>query len=132
MCTSLYQVRGIMSVFGLHFCMLTTPERAFSRLGMNYSLLLKIKRLHLDIVSAYLHATLTGPPRYITLWGDEEEYVRQLFKAMNGADSAAQVWNKHFHAFMERVSCVLPGMRAFMYIPLLWFKVRCMLTIFWP
>ena len=58
--------------------------------------------LHLDIISAYLHATLTGPPRYITLWGDEEEYVRQLFKAMNGADSAAQVWIFHFHAFMER------------------------------
>ena len=52
--------------------------------------------MHLDVVSAYLHAMLTGPPRYITLWGDEPGYVRQLFKAMNSVDSAAQMWNKHF------------------------------------
>ena len=56
--------------------------------------------LHLDIVSAYLHAVITGPPRFITLWGDEPGTVRQLFKAMNGVDNAAQLWNKHFHKFM--------------------------------
>ena len=26
--------------------------------------------------------------------------VRQLFKAMNGIDNAALIWNKHFHSFM--------------------------------
>ena len=26
--------------------------------------------------------------------------MRQLFKAMNGVDNAAQLWNKHFHGFM--------------------------------
>ena len=56
--------------------------------------------LHLDIVSAYLHAVITGPPRFITLWGDEPGTARQLFKAMNGVDNAAQLWNKHFHKFM--------------------------------
>ena len=25
--------------------------------------------VHLDVVSAYLHANLTGPARYISLWG---------------------------------------------------------------
>ena len=54
----------------------------------------------LDIVSAYLHAVLIGEPRFITLWGDEQGTVRQLFKAMNGVDNAAQLWNKHFHGFM--------------------------------
>ena len=29
------------------------------------------------------------------------QFVRTLFKAINGVDNAAQVWNKHFHAFME-------------------------------
>ena len=33
--------------------------------------------------------------------GDEPGYVWQLFKAINGVDSAAQMWNKHFHHFME-------------------------------
>ena len=46
------------------------------------------------------HANLTGPTRYISLWGNEKGMVRQLFKAMNGVDNAAQVWNKHFHSFM--------------------------------
>ena len=32
--------------------------------------------------------------------GDEKETVCQLFKAMNGIDNAAQIWNKHFHSFM--------------------------------
>ena len=27
--------------------------------------------------------------------------VRQLFKAMNGVDNVAQIWNKHFHHFMD-------------------------------
>ena len=58
--------------------------------------------IHLDIVSVYLHAMLTGPPRFITLWGDEPGTVRQLFKAMNGVDNAAQLWNKHFYQFMDR------------------------------
>ena len=40
------------------------------------------------------------PPRFITLWGGEPGTVRQLFKAMNGVDNAAQLWNKHFHKFM--------------------------------
>ena len=56
--------------------------------------------LHLDVVSAYLHATLTGPPRYITLWGDEKGKIRRLCKTMNGVDSTAQIWNKHYHQFM--------------------------------
>ena len=56
--------------------------------------------MHSDVVSAYLHASLTGPARYIILWGDEKGMVRQLFKAMNGIDNAAQIWNKHFHSFM--------------------------------
>ena len=56
--------------------------------------------LHLDIVSAYLHAVLTGPPRFIALWKDKPGTVRQLFKAMNGVDNAAQLWSKHFHKFM--------------------------------
>ena len=58
--------------------------------------------LHLDVVSAYLHATLPGPARYITLWGDEENMVRQLFKALNGIDNAAKLWNKHYDSFMLR------------------------------
>ena len=56
--------------------------------------------IHLDVVSAYLHANLTGPARYITLWGDEKNVVRQLFKAVNGIDNAAQIWNKHYNKFM--------------------------------
>ena len=56
--------------------------------------------VHLDVVSAYLHVNLTGPARYISLWGDEKGTVRQLFKAMNVIDNAAQIWNKHFHSFM--------------------------------
>ena len=32
--------------------------------------------------------------------GDEKGFVRELFKAMNGIDNAAQIWNKHFHSFM--------------------------------
>ena len=55
---------------------------------------------HLDVVSAYLHAELKGNPRYISLWGDDKGVVRQLYKAMNGVDNAAQVWNKHYHKFM--------------------------------
>ena len=50
---------------------------------------------HLDVVSAYLHAELKGKPWYISLWGDDKEVVRQLYKAMNGVDNAAQLWNKH-------------------------------------
>ena len=49
-----------------------------------------------------MHSLATGPPRYITLWGDEQGFVRELFKAMNGIDNAAQIWNKHFHSFMIR------------------------------
>ena len=56
--------------------------------------------LHLDVVSADLHTVLTGSPWYITLWDDAAGFVRQLIKAMNGMDNAAQIWNKHFHAFM--------------------------------
>ena len=56
--------------------------------------------LHLDVVSAYLHANLKGPARYITLWGDEKGMMRQLFKAVNGIDNAAQIWNKHYDQFM--------------------------------
>ena len=56
--------------------------------------------VHLDVVSAYLHANLPGPARYITLWGDEKNVVRQLFKAVNGIDKAAQIWNKHYNKFM--------------------------------
>ena len=51
--------------------------------------------LHLDVVSAYLHANLTGPARYITLWEDEKGTMRQLFKAVNGIGNAAQLWKKH-------------------------------------
>ena len=59
-----------------------------------------IHLLHLDVVSAYLHANLKDPARYITLWGDEKGMMRQLFKAVNGIDNAAQLWNKHYDHFM--------------------------------
>ena len=45
-------------------------------------------------------STLKGALRYVALWGDEKGMVRQLYKAMNGVDNAAQVWNKHYHKFM--------------------------------
>ena len=56
--------------------------------------------LHLDVVSAYLHANLTGPARYIMLWGDEKGTMQPLFKAVNGIDNAAQLWNKHYDKFI--------------------------------
>ena len=69
---------------------------------------------HLDIVclcSCYTH----GTPRNIILWGDEEGFVQQLFKAMNGVDSAAQVWNKHFHEFMEKEGFLRTSREACLY-----------------
>ena len=41
-------------------------------------------------MSAYLHANLK----------DEKGMMRQLFKAVNGIDNAAQLWNKHYDHFM--------------------------------
>ena len=36
--------------------------------------------LHLDVVSAYLHAPLKGPPRYITLWGMKKDLSGNCLK----------------------------------------------------
>ena len=72
--------------------------------------------VHLDVVSAYLHAALTGPPSYISLWGDEEGMVRQLFKAMNGVDSAAEMWNRRFHNFMESEGFLRTSRDACIYV----------------
>ena len=56
--------------------------------------------LHLNVGSAYLNANLSGPARYITLWGDEKGMIRQLFRTVNGIHNAAQLWNKHYDTFM--------------------------------
>ena len=72
--------------------------------------------IQIDVVSAYLHANLTGPARYITLWGDEKGMVRQLFKAVNGVDNAAQIWNKHYNRFMIDEGFVPSSRDACLYI----------------
>ena len=47
-------------------------DKTSLRLFLTISAMYHKHLVHLDVVSAYLHATLTGPARYITLWGDEK------------------------------------------------------------
>ena len=91
-------------------------DKTSVRLFLSVSAMYNKHLVHLDIVSAYLHAAITGAPRYITLWGDEPGYVRQLFKAMNGVDSAAQMWNKHFNTFMENEGFLRTARDACIYV----------------
>ena len=58
--------------------------------------------VHSDVVSAYLHAHMTGPTKYIRLPGDEKGMARILYKALNGVDNAGQLWHKHYDKFMHQ------------------------------
>ena len=59
--------------------------------------------VHSDVVSAYLHAHMTGPTKYIRLPGDEKGMARILYKALNGVDNAGQLWHKRYDKFMHLV-----------------------------
>ena len=131
--------------------MLIIPESVFNLLGMSCSHQLLTKHQFDYFWQYYINVcdvsqtpstfgcclgipscTAQGASKVHIIVGELEGFVRQIFKAINGVDSAVQVWNKHFHSLWKmRVLFERQDLEihACMCTQLIRFKVRFMLTI---